>query len=1034
MEMDIGMNTKSKILFPCLRLLLILSMTLTLDAWAIYTGDAAVHNGVTGKWDLPLDRGSCVTGIKSDGTIVTDASKKSRPDCLTATFPNDAALTGSAACVSDSDSNGGSHYWVSTCVAKDGTKISLSGLDRTGAMCEQAIAAAGKASQGWECVDSGFTSKSACEAAGDAYAWDSNLAKCVDTGKTLSTCSGAGGSGGSSALTWTSKSLANACTGAWTYLGPAGDGAPGFCYTAVNLTSLYGSADACPTSQAGYAWSNNKCTYAYGISGYANANIAKKDGSGTYAKAGDIIDLSQLGQGQCLLNGASWSTGTTKSGTASLATTPNPSIVANVTGVRAGCLECHNGMSQFNAFAERRGKESYLLTGHKNMLRKVTPGMNWAGPDGKIYTFASSGQTLDFSTGTATGAYGSKPLWYIFGDWITPAEVSLDTVVETDPGIVKYNGASAYSCAACHTTGWSNPAAGVCTDSTKTSAAACAGADYLDHPRIWVKSEGVQGASYVPPEPLASFPTYSGGITGKWDREGIMCSRCHASSFPAAISKTIKSQADCVAATGSWSSATSTCSLTGTHNNTASPTGDGVTSPGPQQIVRLCFGCHQSLAKDQSQNEAKSELPMTDLNLGNIAVWTTYRRDFAGHIIGNNFLNSPHARMTGGTIYPNLVGKYDIAGGTYNSAFGGYICRSSTARNGGSILSTVIKSGKVERIESLEDCNAANGKPALDFTDYGYWQAETQGSCATCHNVHQSLVEEVGAEEPFYRECTDCHKKNLANVNHPKGPGTPLENMQSDPDSACETCHMPKAGNLQGNENYPSHLFRINADASYNTFPSVEEFEAAGVCSDSSKNPLPTIKTRTACTPGVCSVTNKLTKSECDAAYGKWTAESTNAWTVTAIAKTAPETYDGGVFEAAVWNDLDMTCGQCHGGSAGASKTKNGAPYISKNVLSMYAKDMHGNAPPKASFRSVIDNYTVTLTDTSIDDSILPSNVVAVDWGDGTSSQGNAGKTLSHTYAGARKYHITYIVRDSDGVKSRKKLTIDVPRQAGSDR
>ncbi len=63
-------------------------------ARAVYVGDGTVQDGIYGDWDI-TDYGVCVTGIKSDGTMVIDASKKSRPDCLTVTFPNDASLTSS---------------------------------------------------------------------------------------------------------------------------------------------------------------------------------------------------------------------------------------------------------------------------------------------------------------------------------------------------------------------------------------------------------------------------------------------------------------------------------------------------------------------------------------------------------------------------------------------------------------------------------------------------------------------------------------------------------------------------------------------------------------------------------------------------------------------------------------------------------------------------------------------------------------------------------------------------------------------------
>ncbi len=48
----------------------------------------------------------------------------------------------------------------------------------------------------------------------------------------------------------------------------------------------------------------------------------------------------------------------------------------------------------------------------------------------------------------------------------------------------------------------------------------------------------------------------------------------------------------------------------------------------------------------------------------------------------------------------------------------------------------------------------------------------------------------------------------------------------------------------------------------------------------------------------------------------------------------------------AVWVDLDLACGQCHGGSAGKSATKNNAPYMDKAYLAMVANKMHLDAEP----------------------------------------------------------------------------------------
>jgi len=74
------------------------------------------------------------------------------------------------------------------------------------------------------------------------------------------------------------------------------------------------------------------------------------------------------------------------------------------------------------------------------------------------------------------------------------------------------------------------------------------------------------------------------------------------------------------------------------------------------------------------------------------------------------------------------------------------------------------------------------------------------------------------------RECTTCHSNTVASasnapqidvtrVNHLASAGTPLANMLTEPDEACETCHMPKSSGSGSH----MHLFRINTASTYQT-------------------------------------------------------------------------------------------------------------------------------------------------------------------------------------------------------------------------
>jgi predicted CXXCH cytochrome family protein len=606
-----------------------------------------------------------------------------------------------------------------------------------------------------------------------------------------------------------------------------------------------------------------------------------------------------------------------------------------LTGNRAGCLECHNSVSQRNTYAER-WKDDYLLTGHKNMLRKVTPGKNWAGPDGQIYTGAASEQTIDFTAGTATGSYGTKTLMYIFGDWMAPAPDGLDTVVDMGGGVAKYNGTSTYSCAACHATGWSNAAAGVCNQSSKTTQTACESAG-----GTWYPSTGVQGTTGA--EPLASFPSYTSGITGTWDLDGIQCTRCHAVTFPA---------------------------VTGTSTHETPDILDG------QNVTNICFGCHQGIPKTANGTGADNDLTFTGkIPVKNTATAPAYVPEYSGHVIGNQFLNSPHARFTG-TITPNKLGKYDLTTNNksqYASTFNGWICRSGTGGVGsGSILKTYVNpsTGAAEIIKTSADCSTAGGQWVASGGSSATVPT-TQGSCTTCHDVHQSTVPEVGAKEPFVRECTTCHVDQVAtypglraitSFRHSAGTGTPLDEGAR----SCEICHMPKATS----GGFPSHLFRISVDPAYSTFPTSAEFLGN-------------------------------TKK---------------------IANTAPD----GTFTNAVWTDLDLACGQCHGGDAPSS----GFP-LTKKQLAMYAKGMHGTSPnarPVAQCSPTVAGRTVSFKDNSTDAGGVQSNLlINVHWGDWDVSTGPGGSTFTHTYEFGGTYTITHTAKDPEGATGFETHSVVIP-------
>jgi PKD repeat protein len=97
--------------------------------------------------------------------------------------------------------------------------------------------------------------------------------------------------------------------------------------------------------------------------------------------------------------------------------------------------------------------------------------------------------------------------------------------------------------------------------------------------------------------------------------------------------------------------------------------------------------------------------------------------------------------------------------------------------------------------------------------------------------------------------------------------------------------------------------------------------------------------------------------------------------------------------------------------------------------LARYAKNIHKDTAPTASFTYSLNNYTISLTDTSTNETSFPSNAVTVNWGDGKSMRVNAGATVSHTYSNAKKYIISFTVKGAGGLISSKKITVTVPQR-----
>ena len=310
-----------------------------------------------------------------------------------------------------------------------------------------------------------------------------------------------------------------------------------------------------------------------------------------------------------------------------------------------------------------------------------------------------------------------------------------------------------------------------------------------------------------------------------WDQWGIQCSRCH------------------------------TDAVNGNHGDKTLANVKG------GDIVALCMSCH----RQESDTAPRSVQGGNGFaaNNGYVLPYTNKQQQpdgFAHHPDGNEFLNSPHARLTGnwkdiGCSPYVIFGNAGVDPG-----------KPGAASADGCTPGTMNLDGKTSSNYGSKFAQAAR-------SDLKGISDAAAGSCATCHDVHQPLNQNTpGMGGSIKTACTDCHSNPSATVTpqvtingirHIGGIGTPLENAAGDPASACVTCHAPPG---------IKHLWRINTDPDYTLYGDYTyAFPVNG----------PEAQSTGSNAPGLVN-----------------------------LSRTAPD----GAYTNAVWVDLDNACGQCHGG------------------------------------------------------------------------------------------------------------------------
>ena len=163
--------------------------------------------------------------------------------------------------------------------------------------------------------------------------------------------------------------------------------------------------------------------------------------------------------------------------------------------------------------------------------------------------------------------------------------------------------------------------------------------------------------------------------------------------------------------------------------------------------------------------------------------------------------------------------------------------------------------------------------------------------------------------------------------------------------------------------------------------------------------------------------------------------------------------------------DADVSCGPCHGGSAGAGATVKGAPYLTLANLQVYAQVMHGGTaviggptspdpvqPPVPGLcdgglqatgtltggACATDSSGLTTCNISLGSASTLTGPFAnqtgstyINWGDGSGMLVNPASPVVYTYRQIGKYQITQTVTNPCGYTSQKNYIVNVAGVSG---
>ena len=510
-----------------------------------------------------------------------------------------------------------------------------------------------------------------------------------------------------------------------------------------------------------------------------------------------------------------------------------------------------------------------------------------------------------------------------------------------------------------------------------------------------------------------------------WYLTGVTCERCHVAAEATSIANTTTLQNNCWHTSGG---SVGTCNA-----SIANPT-----IPSGQGATELCMECHRLQVVS-----SKGVSAITPLYPPVVKYSASTGAYSDGDYQGSEFLNSPHAQYLGtlnqnaqGTTDLSLdfTGAGWTGTGTYYSLFTGVNLLSGST-DVGKVNDNSGCTGCHDPHQTIVGSEYTGGPLAsapiaiqnanlLQPLTYAAKAATGVGNVGTNSNLNWGALSGSGTV-PAYN-CNNCHGaagpgEPITTFTHSGGPGTPFPNSTTsisplDLPGACMVCHM------EGSSGQPKmHFFRINPDANYYTYNTSGNYNATAAISAYAVSGTSVTFTTGAftgattaaagdeitvsgITPAVLNniyIATSFTPTSFTASVvplgspasitGLAGGSVTGTATISAVPYNTYTPADGEFTQASSTNtfikggnnaiglDVDIACGQCHGGGSGNGVnpygiTGNTAPNFSRAYLASVAAGMHGTqigpalaaptfSPPAGSYTTT---QTVTLNEATV--------------------------------------------------------------------